>query len=86
MPGGDPRTVGCAKAQFVRALLISPRFALTEEALLGEGGAERAEDAAGAPERFQARVTPENILALCALDASPDAQPGRDAGEARPDA
>ena len=86
MPGGDPRTVGCAKAQFVRALLISPRFALTKEALLGEGGAERAEDAAGAQERFQARVTPENILALCALDASPDAQPGRDAGEARPDA
>lgn len=65
MDGDEPRLPGCARAQFIRALLIHPRFILSEEALTRPDGGP---DAAESPNLFQSGITPENILELCARD------------------
>ena len=64
MSTDDSRMQGCAKAQFIRALLLSPQWTLPEEALTG------ARTGPCEP------VTPDNILELCA----PDEQPGGEKG------
>lgn len=76
---GDSRLTGCARAQFIRALLISPQFALTEEELLhpeaakSEIGPEPKEPKPLVMTTFQARIDPRNILEMCAAS-----EPGED--------
>ena len=88
---GDARLTGCAKAQFVRALLIHPQFMLTEKELMdpdtARGNARRPIGDRD-PGRlcqsppltgFQARITPENVLQMCLADQS--VQPGEEPEE-----
>ena len=71
----ERRLPGCARAQFIRALLIAPQFTLTEEELLDPGPEKGRKsepgpkDAPKAPAMtvFQSQITPDNILKMCAL-------------------
>lgn len=87
----DARLAGCAKAQFIRALLIHPQFTLTEKELMDSDVArektDRPEDDRG-PGRlrhsqpvtdFQAYITHDNLLEMCLADQS--SQPGEEPEE-----
>lgn len=69
IPPGDARLMDCARAQFIRALLIHPRFTLSEKELLDPDTMPRAEGESGWKEdsvtRFRKTVTRDTILEMC---------------------